>query len=220
LPLSFNYGVSLPMATQQTARVTITATDMTAAERGFRAIQELIVAAAMIGTIRPRRENFISAVIAKARRQLPRILPIDPNDHAAIDAAAARHPTCTRGLRRKHKQAECRRKISHQASARIGAAAEWAMKQVSSSSTDPGGGNRLQQIAICFPDAFPSSVWGSEDVKIATKLLIIKRCGLLAEVKMTHRGESVFLAQLLEESLLCAQFSLSTSRSVRCSRDR
>ena len=137
------------MATQQTARVTITATNMTAAERGFRAIEELIVAAAMIGTIRTRRENFISAVIAKARRQLPRILPIDAND--PIDAANANYPAChqarARGLRRKHKQAECRRKISHQASARIGAAAECAMKQVSSSSTDHGGGKRRPFIA-------------------------------------------------------------------------
>ena len=80
------------MATQQTARVTITATDMTAAERGFRAIQELIVAAAMIGTIRTRRENLKSAVIAKLRRQLPRILPIDANDPFAIDAANANYP--------------------------------------------------------------------------------------------------------------------------------
>jgi hypothetical protein len=88
----------------------------------------------MIGTIRTRRENFISAVIAKLRRQLPRILPIDANDPFAIDAAnanyPARHKARARGLRRKHKQAECRRKISHQASARIGAAAECAMKQV------------------------------------------------------------------------------------------
>jgi hypothetical protein len=137
---------SLPMATQQTARVTITATDMTAAERGFRAIQELIVAAAMIGTIRTRRENLKSAVIAKLRRQLPRILPIDANDPFAIDAAnanyPARHQARARGLRRKHKQAECRCKISRQASARIGAAAECAMKQVSSSSIDQGGGKR------------------------------------------------------------------------------
>src|SRR6516165_3286207 len=59
---------SLPMATQQTAQVTITATDMTAAERGFRAIQELIVAAAMIGTIRTRRENLKSAVTATPER--------------------------------------------------------------------------------------------------------------------------------------------------------
>ena len=116
------------MATQQTARVTITATDMTAAERGFRAIQELIVAAAMIGTIRTRREIFISAVIAKARRQLPRILPIDANDPFAIDAAnayyPARHQARARGLRRKHKQAQRRRKVPHQASAMSGAAAE------------------------------------------------------------------------------------------------
>jgi hypothetical protein len=56
-------------------------------------------------------------VIAKARRQLPRILPIDANDPFAIDAANANYPTRhqarARGLRRKHKQAECRRKISH-----------------------------------------------------------------------------------------------------------
>ena len=134
------------MATQQTAWVTITATDMTAAERGFRAIQELIVAAAMIGTKRPGGEAFVSTVIAKARRQLPRILPIDANDPFAIDAAnayyPARHQARARGLRRKHKQEECRCKISHQASARIGAAAECAMKQVSSSSIDQGGGKR------------------------------------------------------------------------------
>src|SRR5262249_9394975 len=107
---------------------------------------ELIVAAAMIGTIRTRRENFISAVIAKARRQLPRILPIDANDPFAIEAANANYPAChrarARSLRRKHKQAECRRKISHQASARSGAAADCAMKQVSSSSIDQGGGKR------------------------------------------------------------------------------
>ena len=110
------------MAAQQTARVAKTAADMTAAERDFRAVIEFVVAAAMIGTERPRGEVFIAAVIAKARRQLPWILPIDPNDHAAIDAANA--PARARGLRRKHKQAERRHKVPHQASAMSGAAAE------------------------------------------------------------------------------------------------
>src|SRR6516164_2676871 len=116
------------MATQQTARVAKTVADMTAAERDFRAVIEFIVAATMIGTERPRGEVFIAAVIAKARRQLPRILPIGPNDHATIDAAnvnyLARHPAGARGLRRKHKQAERRHKVPHQASAMSGAAAE------------------------------------------------------------------------------------------------
>jgi hypothetical protein len=56
----------------------------------------------MIGTIRTRRENLKSAVIAKLRRQLPRILPIDANDPFAIDAAnanyPARHQARARGL--------------------------------------------------------------------------------------------------------------------------
>ncbi len=96
---------------------------MTAAERDFRAVIKLIIAAAMIGTIRTRGEIFIGAVIPKPRRQLPRILPIDVNDHFALDAAGGRHPARTHGLRRKHKQAERSRKIPHQASAISGAAA-------------------------------------------------------------------------------------------------
>src|SRR6516225_11674461 len=109
------------MATQQTARVAKTAADMTAAERDFRAVIEFIVAAAMIGTERPLGEVVIAGVIAKARRQLPWILPIDPNDHAAIDAAnvnyLARRPAGARGPRRKHKQGERRHTVPHQASA-------------------------------------------------------------------------------------------------------
>ena len=104
---------------------------MTAAERGRRAIEELIVAAAMIGTKGPRGEIFVSAVIAKARRQLPRILPINPNDHAALDAACARHPARARGLRRKHEQAERRRKVPHQAWAMSGAVANRDVSTVS-----------------------------------------------------------------------------------------
>ena len=117
---------SLRMAAQQAAPVAIAAAEMAAAERGLRAVIELIVAAAMIGAKRPRREIFVSAMIAKARRQLPRILPIDANDHVPSGAgsASARYPVRARGLRRKHKQAERRRKVPHQASANSGAAAE------------------------------------------------------------------------------------------------
>ena len=118
------------MAAQQTARVAKTAADMTAAERDFRAVIEFVVAAAMIGTERPRGEIFVPAVIAKARRQLPWILPIDPNDQGAIGAASTRHPACARGLHRKHKQAERRHKVAHQASAMSGAAAECGLSTV------------------------------------------------------------------------------------------
>jgi DNA-binding NarL/FixJ family response regulator len=72
---------------------------MAAAERRLRAVIELIVAAAMIGTKRPRGEIFETTVIAKARRQLPRILPIDPRDHVVKHTAninyPARHPAGT-----------------------------------------------------------------------------------------------------------------------------
>jgi hypothetical protein len=44
-------------------------------------------------------------MIAKARWQLPRILPIDPNDRAAIEGAnvnyPAHHPSRAGGLRQK-----------------------------------------------------------------------------------------------------------------------
>src|SRR6516165_8955756 len=74
------------------APVAIAAAEATAAERSVGAIEELIIAAAMIGTIRTRRETFVGAVIAKARWQLPGILPIDPNDLAAIGAANVNYP--------------------------------------------------------------------------------------------------------------------------------
>ena len=66
----------LRIAAKQAVPIAIAAAEMTAAEREFGAIVKLIIAAAMIGTIRPRGEIFVSAVIAKAQRQLPRILPI------------------------------------------------------------------------------------------------------------------------------------------------
>ena len=87
------------MAAQQTARVAITAAEMTAAKRDFRAVIKFVIAAAMIGTIWTRGEVFVATMIAKARWQLPRILPIDPDDRAAIDAANA--PARARGLRQK-----------------------------------------------------------------------------------------------------------------------
>src|SRR3974377_506328 len=101
------------MTAQQAIPVAITAAEMTTAERDFRAVIKLIIASAMIGTERPRGEIFVPAVIAKARRQLPWILPIDPNDQGAIGAAGTRHPACARGLHRKQKQAERRRHVAH-----------------------------------------------------------------------------------------------------------
>ena len=93
-----------------------------------------MIAAAMVGTIRPLRETFIGAVIAKVRWQLPRILPIDPNDRAAIDGAnvnyPARHPSRARGLRQKQKQAERGGKPPHQASAMTGTVAECDLSSV------------------------------------------------------------------------------------------
>ena len=88
----------------------------------------------MIGTISSRRETFVGAVIAKARWQLPGILPIDPNDLAAIDAAnvnyPARHISCAGGLRQKQKQAELRGKPPHQALAMTGEVAECDLSTV------------------------------------------------------------------------------------------
>ena len=107
---------------------------MAAAERRLRAVIELIVAAAMIGTKRPRGEIFETTVIAKARRQLPRILPIDPRDHVVKHTAninyPARHPagTC---VRRKREHTERRGEAPHQASAMSGAPAEGDLSTVS-----------------------------------------------------------------------------------------
>lgn len=88
----------------------------------------------MIGTIRSRRETFVGAVIAKARWQLPGILPIDPNDLAAIDAANVNYPTRhisrVGGLRQKQKQAELRGKPPHQALAMTGEVAECDLSTV------------------------------------------------------------------------------------------
>ena len=77
---------------QQTVPVTVAAAEMAATERGFRAVIELIIAAAMIGAKRARGEIFVSAMIAKARRQLPGILPIDAKYCVALGGASAHNP--------------------------------------------------------------------------------------------------------------------------------
>ena len=69
------------MAAQQAVPVAVAAAEMTAAERGFRAVIKLIVAAAMIGAIWTRGKVFVPAMIAKTRRQLLRILLIGVDDH-------------------------------------------------------------------------------------------------------------------------------------------
>src|SRR5262249_57432600 len=56
---------SLPMAAQQTARVAITAADMTAAQRDFRAVIKIVITAAMIRTIWTRRGGFVATMTAK-----------------------------------------------------------------------------------------------------------------------------------------------------------
>src|SRR5215472_8703281 len=95
---------------------------MAAAERGFRAVIDLIVAAAMIGTKRSRGEAFVNAVISQARRQLPGILPIDTNGGVPSSESGACDPARTRGLRREPQHAQCGGELPHQASAVIGAA--------------------------------------------------------------------------------------------------
>ena len=88
----------------------------------------------MIGTIRSRRKTFVGTVIAKARWQLPGILPIDPNDLAAIDAANVNYPardiSRAGGLRQKQKQAELRGEPPHQALAMTGEVAECDLSTV------------------------------------------------------------------------------------------
>ena len=88
----------------------------------------------MIGTIRTRRETFVGAVIAKARWQLPGILPIDPNDLAAIGAAnvnyPARYVSRAGSPRQKHKQTELRGKPPHQTLAMTGEVAEYDLSTV------------------------------------------------------------------------------------------
>src|SRR5262249_11780822 len=101
------------MTTQQPGPVAIAAAEMATAEGALGEVIELIVVAAMIGTKWSRCKIFVSAVIAKARRQLPRILPIDSNDYAAIAPACGSYPSHARRLRRKQKQTERRREAPH-----------------------------------------------------------------------------------------------------------
>lgn len=57
---------NLRAAAQDTVKVAITAAEATAAEGRFRAIEELVAAAAMIGAIGPAGEVFGAAMIAKS----------------------------------------------------------------------------------------------------------------------------------------------------------
>src|SRR5215469_15537357 len=95
---------------------------MAAAERDFRAVIKLIIAAAMIGTKKPRGETFVSAVIAEAWRQLPGILPIGADDGVALSEASAPDPPRARTLPREPQQTQCGGELPHQAPAIIGAA--------------------------------------------------------------------------------------------------
>ena len=123
----------LRMAAQQAAPVAIAAAEMAAAERGLRAVIELILAAAMVGTVRPSGEIFVAAMVAKARWQLPQILPVDGNDHVMSDSHvnySVSHPSRARGLRRKQKQTERCRDAPHETSATIGDSAEYDASNV------------------------------------------------------------------------------------------
>ena len=70
-----------------TVPIAVAVTQMTAAERGLRAIKELIVDPAMIGAIWPAGEILPRAVIAKSWRQLIRRLPIDAGQYAGLGQA-------------------------------------------------------------------------------------------------------------------------------------
>src|ERR1700733_2346263 len=63
----------------QAVKIAIAASKMTAAERCFRAIEELIIAAAVVRTIGAAGKIFGAAMIAKSRWQGFRILPIHEN---------------------------------------------------------------------------------------------------------------------------------------------
>ena len=84
-------------AAQQTAEVAVAAAQATAAERRHRAERELIIAAAMVRTIRPAGKILETAMIAESRRQLLRILPVDPNGGTMRRQRRGRHrQTCRR----------------------------------------------------------------------------------------------------------------------------
>src|SRR5260370_28578268 len=91
-----NWAGLLRMTAQQAAPIAVAAAEMTAAERSFRAVIKLIVAAAMIGAIWTRGKVFVPAMIAKTRRQLLRILPIGAHNNVGNGAGRRHQPRACR----------------------------------------------------------------------------------------------------------------------------
>src|SRR5262249_33879030 len=67
----------LPVTAQQSVPIAVANPDAATAERVFRAIVELIVGSAMIGTVIACLRDIEAAMVAKPSRQEPGLLPVD-----------------------------------------------------------------------------------------------------------------------------------------------
>jgi hypothetical protein len=66
-----------PVTAQQSVPVAVANSDVATAERPFRAIVELVVGPAMIGTVIACLGDIEAAMVAKPSRQEPGFLPVD-----------------------------------------------------------------------------------------------------------------------------------------------
>jgi hypothetical protein len=66
-----------PVTAQQSVPVAVANSDVATAERVFRAIVELVVGSAMVGTVIACLCDIEAAMVAKPSRQEPELLPID-----------------------------------------------------------------------------------------------------------------------------------------------
>src|SRR6516165_1064079 len=67
----------LPVTSQQSVPLAVANSDVATAERLFRAIVELVVGPAMIGTVIACLCDIEAAMVAKPSRQEPGLLPVD-----------------------------------------------------------------------------------------------------------------------------------------------
>jgi hypothetical protein len=99
------------VASQQSIPVAIAEPDAATTEGSTRAVIELVVQSAMIRAVEATAERIVGAMVAKSRRQRPRLLPIDLDERGSGRRNNDRSRRTKRNFRKAGEQ--CKRESFH-----------------------------------------------------------------------------------------------------------